>query len=188
MIDGFLAILLPVRLGGHLSGIVCQICKRGNVPPAILQSDIFHILTSQYGYRTMSYFDLKQFYRNIVHHYFLQWSWGQKTHQYRNICLQLGWYFALPKMAERISCSKNMGDCQNWKKHLRHIWRLPPRELCQARGSFMGWLFHSTAIPELCRLIMRAAPQNKEPLISHVWVYYAFSYFSQKSGWWVMRV
>ena len=83
---------------------------------------------------------------------------------------------------------KNMGDCQNWKKHLRHIWRLPPRELCQARGSFMGWLFHSTAIPRLCRLIMRAAPQNKEPLISHVWVYYAFSYFSQMSGWWVMRV
>ena len=29
MIDGFLAILLPVRLGGHLSGIVCQICKGG---------------------------------------------------------------------------------------------------------------------------------------------------------------
>ena len=83
--------------------------QRGDVPPAILQSDIFHTLTSQYGYRTMSYFDSRQFYRNIIQHHFLQWSWGQKTHQYRNICLQLGWHFVLPKVAERIPCSKKYG-------------------------------------------------------------------------------
>ena len=38
--------------------------QRGDVPPAILQSDIFHTLTSQYGYRTMSYFDSRQIYRH----------------------------------------------------------------------------------------------------------------------------
>ena len=119
--------------------------QRGDVPPAILQSDIFHTLTSQYGYRTMSYFDSRQFYRNIIHHYFLQCSLGQKTHQYRNICLQLGWHFVLPKVAERIPCSKKYG----WLPKLEEA--PPPYSAIASTGALSSKrLIHGVVISQHC--------------------------------------
>ena len=134
-------------LGAICQGLSAKYAKGGCaiVPPAILQSDIFHTLTSQYGYRTMSYFDSRQFYHNIIHHYFLQCSWGQKTHQYRNICLQLGWHFALPKMAERIPCSKKYG-------RLPKLEEAPPPylEISSTGALSSKGLIHGVVISQHC--------------------------------------
>ena len=119
--------------------------QRGDVPPAILQNDIFYTFTSQYSYRTMSYFDSRQFYRNIIHHYFLQCSWGQKTHQYQNICLQLGWHFALPKMAERISCSKKYGRLPKLEEA-----PLPFLEIASTGALSSKGLIHGVVISQHC--------------------------------------